>query len=323
MRYPVGVTGTKKEFESKWYSAQRFGNETSYGYHDGEDINSLTGGNTDLGQPLYAVGDGKIVYYHSASHPNTGFGIHMVLETDTKYGKRWWHYAHCQTITKEVKRFKEGDKIGTLGKSGTTFAHLHFSCFKVDPATLSKGIDSIAKTSIDLNKYWEDPTALIDKLNQEADNDDMNFIDLKKRLGDTSWSELKEFSDLEKLGLIERADSIQTMMMKWLKSYAELQILHDERGRTVENLITENTRLTKALEDLKTSSTAEVDLLLERHKKEIGLLEKQIANYSLETTVLRDKNLELVALLEEADNSPMIKIDFSKLISFLKTWIKK
>lgn len=47
----------------------------------------------------------------------------------------------------------------------------------------------------------------------------MDFIDLKKRLSDKHWSELKEFEDLRKLGLIDRPDSIQTMTQKWIKSY--------------------------------------------------------------------------------------------------------
>lgn len=153
MRYPTGKSN--QDFLTNWYDAQGFGNKTSYGYHEGHDYNKKTGGDSDLGENLIAVANGKIVYYHNASHPSTGFGRHMVLECETSRGKRWYHYCHCQEITAETKEVKEGDVIGKLGKSGTTLAHLHFSVFKVDPSTLTKGIDSIATNTTNLNAWWE------------------------------------------------------------------------------------------------------------------------------------------------------------------------
>jgi len=153
MRYPCGTSNA--DFIKNWYNAQPFGSKTSYGYHEGEDYNLKSGGNSDLGQPLVAVADGKIVYYHNASHPTTGFGKHMVLECETSKGKRWYHYCHCQEITSKITDVKEGEVIGKLGKSGTTFAHLHFTVFKVDPAKLYKGIDSIALNTTNLNTWWE------------------------------------------------------------------------------------------------------------------------------------------------------------------------
>lgn len=154
MRYPVGL-GTQQDFDKNWYIATEFGYPESYGFHEGQDINLRTGGDTDMGQPLYAVADGKIVYFHDNSHPTKNFGRHMVLECETSRGKRWYHYAHCQEITAEVKQVKQGDAIGKLGKSGTTYAHLHFAVYKVDPASLPSGIDSIAKTTAQLNTNWE------------------------------------------------------------------------------------------------------------------------------------------------------------------------
>lgn len=153
MRYPLGKDN--QDFLKRFYSAQEFGKPTSYGFHEGEDFNTRTGGDSDLGEPLYAVADGKIVYYHNNSHPSTGFGRHMVLQCETPRGTRWYGYNHCQEIITQVKEVKEGEVIGKLGKSGTPVAHLHFSVFKVDPSSLYKGIDSIAKTQADLNAYWE------------------------------------------------------------------------------------------------------------------------------------------------------------------------
>jgi len=157
MRYPVGQLGTTDEFNKFWYVADGFGINRETYYHEGLDINLKSGGDTDLGELLYAVGDGKIVYYHDNSHPTKGFGRHMVLECQTPVGVRWYHYAHCQEITATVKEVKRGDVIGKLGKTGTQYAHLHFAVFKVDPSTLRNGIDTIAKTITELNSWWEDP----------------------------------------------------------------------------------------------------------------------------------------------------------------------
>lgn len=153
MRYPVGRPGNT--LDNLWYIAQDFGAVTIYGYHEGWDVNVRTGGDSDLGQPLYAVADGVIRYYHNTSHPDINFGRHMVLECSTPRGTRWYHYAHAQEITTGQQTVQEGDVIGKLGKSGTSSAHLHFSVYKVNPSGLLQGIDSIAKTKTQLNNSWE------------------------------------------------------------------------------------------------------------------------------------------------------------------------
>lgn len=161
MRYPVGATGSKQEFEADWYIAQGFGVQTSYGFHEGADINLKTGGDTDLGQEIKAIANGKIVYYHYASHPTTGFGRHLVYRIDGAWGTRWVHCTHLtdQDFKNSVQDVTEGQIIGRLGKSGTPYAHLHFAILKIDPASF--GIDNIANTTSELNQYWEDPIAFI------------------------------------------------------------------------------------------------------------------------------------------------------------------
>jgi hypothetical protein len=95
MRYPVSAGGSKQEFDDKWYVAQGFGATTTYGFHEGVDINLKTGGDTDLGQELKSISNGRIVYYHYSSHPTTGFGRHLVVKIDGAWGSRWVHYCHC------------------------------------------------------------------------------------------------------------------------------------------------------------------------------------------------------------------------------------
>lgn len=160
--YPVGKT--KEEVDSKWYLADKFNSDRGTYFHSGVDWNLNTGGDSDLGQPLYAVGDGKIVYYHNSSHPNSGYGRHMVLMCETPFGIKWFHYAHCQEIITDVKEVKAGDIIGKLGKSGTKYAHLHFSVFHKDPKDHPKGIDLVDTDAALLDEYLEDPIKLLDKL---------------------------------------------------------------------------------------------------------------------------------------------------------------
>jgi murein DD-endopeptidase MepM/ murein hydrolase activator NlpD len=168
MRYPVSATGTKEAFEKDWYIAQEFGKATTYGFHEGVDINLKTGGDTDFNQELKAIAKGKIIYYHYMGHPTSGFGRHLVLKIDGAWGTRWVHYAHCNDLnfTASVKDVNEGDIIARLGKSGNSpSAHLHFAIFRVDPASVG-GIDNFANNLTELNSVWEDPIKFINTWSQ-------------------------------------------------------------------------------------------------------------------------------------------------------------
>ena len=163
MRYPVSNTGSKVEFNKDWYVAQAFGNKTDYGYHEGVDINTRTGGDTDLGKEIKAISSGPIEYYHYGSHPTKGFGRHLVYRIDGPWGTRWVMCSHMtETGSFSQQQVSEGQVIGYVGKSGTPVAHLHFSIFKKDPVNLRNGIDTIAKTVEELNEAWEDPMAFIE-----------------------------------------------------------------------------------------------------------------------------------------------------------------
>lgn len=161
MRYCVSNTGSREDFERDWYIAQGFGAVTSYGFHEGADINLKTGGDSDLGQEIKAIANGRIVYYHKNSHPNTGFGLHLVYRIEGAWGVRWVHCCHMQSegFLGSAQDITEGQIIGRLGKSGTPYAHLHFAIYKVDPITV--GIDKFARNATELNQYWEDPIAFI------------------------------------------------------------------------------------------------------------------------------------------------------------------
>src|SRR5262245_40989653 len=66
--FPVGNTNAKgayvdaatgKSFDG-WYVATQFNEEYNLGVHTGEDWNGSGGGNTDLGQDVYAVAHGRV-----------------------------------------------------------------------------------------------------------------------------------------------------------------------------------------------------------------------------------------------------------------------
>jgi murein DD-endopeptidase MepM/ murein hydrolase activator NlpD len=155
-------TGSKSDYEANWYCAQGFGSVTSYGKHEGRDENLKSGGDSDLGRELVAIAPGKIIYYHYASHPTTGFGRHLVYKIDGPWGTRWIMYAHLDSFEAVVRDVAEGQVIARLGKSGTSSAHLHWSIWKVDPST-NGGIDSIAHNDTELNQKWEDPIAFLNQ----------------------------------------------------------------------------------------------------------------------------------------------------------------
>ncbi len=179
MRYPVTHTGSKEDFNKDWYIASGYGEArknflgvVTY-YHEGLDINLRTGGDSDLNQELKSIANGRVVYYHE-SHASTSntFGRHHVVEIKGAWGTRWVHYAHCSNLDfiGSEQDVSEGQIISRVGKSGTTSAHLHFAIFKVDPKTLPKGIDTIAKTVEQLKDWWEEPIAFIEKYRIETPN---------------------------------------------------------------------------------------------------------------------------------------------------------
>lgn len=175
MRFPTGNSGSLEEFNKFWYEAQEFGIKTNYGYHDGSDINLLTGGSTDLNQEVKAISNGRVVYYHYSSHPNSGFGRHLVLKIDGDWGTRWVHYCHLtENDFISNQDVVEGQIIGRLGNSGTNSPHLHFAIFKVDP--IAFGIDNIPNTLDELNKYWEDPIKFIKKWITEPVSQDIRLM---------------------------------------------------------------------------------------------------------------------------------------------------
>ena len=194
--YPLG-DGTREDFEKRFYTALAFGKKQSYGYHEGIDPNLKTLGNSDLGEPINAIADWELAYYHFVVHKNGqkvqdyGFGEHLVYEVQSPWGPRWIHLAHTQNHIDPAKKIagKAGEKLAEINKTGRPRfilpAHLHIAVFVVDPNTLPEGIDTIARNKSQL-AYWEDPIEFFNKWNSYKGEPEMDtkqlIIDLRKGL---------------------------------------------------------------------------------------------------------------------------------------------
>lgn len=114
--YPVGPPNAKG-----YYNAQKFGKN----HHLGDDWNAVTGGNSDLGDPIFAIGNGYVKF---AEDIGGGWGNVIRILHQLPNGKQYESlYAHCNEILVQSGTWvKRGDKIGTIGTAnGQYYAHLH------------------------------------------------------------------------------------------------------------------------------------------------------------------------------------------------------
>lgn len=114
--YPVG-----KPNAQGYYNAQKFTSNN----HLGDDWNGVGGGNTDLGDSIYAVANGYVSFAE-----DIGGGWGNVIRIIHQYKGKYYEsiYAHCQSIKLKAGNFvTKGDLIGTIGNAnGMYLAHLHF-----------------------------------------------------------------------------------------------------------------------------------------------------------------------------------------------------
>ncbi|MEK7538745.1 MAG: M23 family metallopeptidase [Patescibacteria group bacterium] len=98
-------------------------------YHPGEDWNGVCGGDSDLGDPLYAVADGVVSFINPTNTGDGGISLHIVYNLpDAKQIKSI--YFHLNSIAKGIVKdgtVIKGQLVATIGRTGnSTNAHLHW-----------------------------------------------------------------------------------------------------------------------------------------------------------------------------------------------------
>ncbi|MEY2480091.1 MAG: hypothetical protein QOI04_1018 [Verrucomicrobiota bacterium] len=147
--FPVG-----KPDAQGYYKARGF---RSHG-HLGEDWDGVGGGDTDLGDPIYSIGEGIVVFSRDC---HMGWGnVIIVRHTFRENGAVKYVdalYGHLQTmIVHRGQTVTRGQKIATMGTAhGLYDAHLHLEIRKNIEIGMSR-----AAFARDFNNYY-DPSSFI------------------------------------------------------------------------------------------------------------------------------------------------------------------
>jgi|AntRauTorcE11897_2_1112592.scaffolds.fasta_scaffold23471_2 hypothetical protein len=133
------------------YNAQEFMelNDKRGGYHAGDDLNGIGGMNTDLGDPVFAAGDGLVVF---AGEPSAGWGKTIILAHRTADGEALrTMYSHLDSIKTTLGSLvARGETIGTVGTANDHYpAHLHFEIRRGNGVDLGAGYVAKPLTHVD------------------------------------------------------------------------------------------------------------------------------------------------------------------------------
>ncbi len=150
------------------YNAQRF----TENRHLGDDLNGIGGENSDLGDPVYCVADGRVLV---ARDGGTGWGnviivLHAYLENaHCNYVQSY--YAHVEKmLVHPGEDIRRGQQIATVGTGGGRyFAHLHFEMREFVTPFIGPGYR-------ENTRGWLDPSAFIEA-HRGAPEDDVGRSD--------------------------------------------------------------------------------------------------------------------------------------------------
>lgn len=120
--------------------------------HPGKDINAGSQ-NNDLGTPVYAVANGKVVYANSS----TWGGV--VIQHKYRGITYFSQYGHVQGIRVTCgQTVKKNDQIAEIGNVDTRYAHLHFEIRESDHPDATRGSYFPCSQSLaNVYNWYEDP----------------------------------------------------------------------------------------------------------------------------------------------------------------------
>lgn len=147
--FPVGKPDAKGYYRARGFRVNG---------HLGEDWDGVGGGDTDLGDPIYCIGDGIVVF---ARDCHMGWGNVIIVRHAYREGGVTRNvdslYAHLQKIlVRSGQTVRRGEQIATLGNAhGLYDAHLHLEIRKNIEIGMSR-----AKFAQDYSNYF-DPSQFI------------------------------------------------------------------------------------------------------------------------------------------------------------------
>ncbi|MEP6936849.1 MAG: M23 family metallopeptidase [Chthoniobacterales bacterium] len=107
------------------YNAQPF----TQNHHLGDDLNGIGGENSDLGDSVFAVADGRVLLAREGG-PGWGNVVIVLHAYEESRDRRFVqsYYAHLEKILVAPRQnVRRGEQIGTVGTGGGRYlAHLHF-----------------------------------------------------------------------------------------------------------------------------------------------------------------------------------------------------
>jgi murein DD-endopeptidase MepM/ murein hydrolase activator NlpD len=108
-----------------YYDAQPFGGKSN---HLGADINGNVYGNSDLGDTIYSIGNGKVITVLSTDRYDTCTSYILQILHKTKKGYIVSQYRHCKEIFVQPDQYVNYlQPIATIGtECGIFLAHLQF-----------------------------------------------------------------------------------------------------------------------------------------------------------------------------------------------------
>lgn len=142
--YPVG----KPDGEG-YYNAQSFRKNN----HLGDDWNGFGGGNSDFGDPVYCIANGRVSY---ADDNGSGWGNVVRIVHHLPNGEKVESlYAHFDImLVKQDEWIEKGVQIGTIGDANGVYpAHLHFEIRKDLSLPIGGGYSGNADGFIDPTAY--------------------------------------------------------------------------------------------------------------------------------------------------------------------------
>jgi murein DD-endopeptidase MepM/ murein hydrolase activator NlpD len=135
------------------YNAQPF----TKNHHLGDDLNGIGGENSDLGNPIYAIADGRVLL---ARDGGPGWGhVVIVLHAYIDNGERKYvqsYYGHVGEMLVHAREdVRRGQQIATVGTGdGRYFAHLHLEMREFIAPFIGPGYRADTRG-------WLNPTAFI------------------------------------------------------------------------------------------------------------------------------------------------------------------